>query len=136
MLDQISIFLENKPGRLAAVMNVLGKAGVDIRAFTIADTTDFGIVRIIARDPEKALNALKENEFTAARSRIVGFTIPDHPGEMNKVIEILQEGEANIEYSYSFMGSRPDEADIAIKTKDIEETERLLKAKGIKIIES
>lgn len=135
MLEQISIFLENKPGRLAAVMNVLGKANIDLRAFTIADTTDFGIVRIIAREPEKALATLKENDFTAAANKITGFTIPDHPGEMNKVIEILQAGEVDIEYSYSFMGSRPDEADIAIKTKDNEGTEKLLKSKGIKIIE-
>ncbi len=135
MLEQISIFLENKPGRLAAVMNVLGKANIDLRAFTIADTTDFGIVRIIAREPEKALAVLKENDFTAAANKITGFTIPDHPGEMNKVIEILQAGEVDIEYSYSFMGSRPDEADIAIKTKDNEGTEKLLKSKGIKIIE-
>ncbi len=134
MLEQISIFLENKPGRLAAVMNVLGKANIDLRAFTIADTTDFGIVRIIAREPEKALAVLKENDFTAAANKITGFTIPDHPGEMNKVIEILQAGEVDIEYSYSFMGSRPDEADIAIKTKDNEGTEKLLKSKGIKII--
>ena len=135
MLEQISIFLENKPGRLAAVMNVLGKANIDLRAFTIADTTDFGIVRIIAREPEKALAALKENDFTAAANKITGFTIPDHPGEMNKVIEILQAGGGDIEYRYSFMGSRPDEADIAIKTKDNEGTEKLLKSKGIKIIE-
>ena len=108
MLEQISIFLENKPGRLAAVMNFLGKANIDLRAFTIADTTDFGIVRIIAREPEKALAALKENDFTAAANKITGFTIPDHPGEMNKVIEILQAGGVDIEYSYSFMGSRPD----------------------------
>ena len=135
MLEQISIFLENKPGRLAAVMNVLGKANIDLRAFTIADTTDFGIVRLIAREPEKALAVLKENDFTAAANKITGFTIPDHPGEMNKVIEILQAGEVDIEYSYSFMGSRPDEADIAIKTKDNEGTEKLLKSKGIKIIE-
>ena len=70
MLEQISIFLENKPGRLAAVMNVLGKANIDLRAFTIADTTDFGIVRIIAREPEKALAALKENDFKIGRAHV------------------------------------------------------------------
>lgn len=134
MLDQISIFLENKPGRLAAVMDVLSKAGSDMRAFTIADTTDFGIVRIIVDDTGKALKALKENDFTATSSKVIGVTIPDRPGEMSKVIKILQEANANIEYSYSFMGSRIDEADIAVRVQNNEEAEKALKDKGLKII--
>ncbi len=134
MLDQISIFLENKPGRLAAVMDVLSKANTDMRAFTIADTTDFGIVRIIVDDTEKALKALKENDFTATRSKVIGFTIPDRPGEMSKVIDILQEANASIEYSYSFMGSRADEADIAVRVQDNEAAEKALMDKGVKII--
>ena len=134
MLDQISIFLENKPGRLAAVMKVLKDAGTDLRAFTIADTTDFGIVRIIAADTEKALKALKENDSTATPNKILGVTIPDHPGELNKVIEVLQATNVNIEYSYSFMGSRPDEADIAIRTQNNEAAEQVLRTKGIKLL--
>lgn len=134
MLDQISIFLENKPGRLAAVMKVLKDAGTDLRAFTIADTTDFGIVRIIAADTDKALKALKDNDFTATANKILGVTIPDHPGELYKVIEILQETNVNIEYSYSFMGSRPNEADIAIRTQNNEAAEQVLKTKGIKLL--
>lgn len=134
MLDQISIFLENKPGRLAAVMDVLSKANTDMRAFTIADTTDFGIVRIIVDDTEKALKALKENDFTATRSKVIGFTIPDRPGEMSMVIDILQEANASIEYSYSFMGSRADEADIAVRVQDNEAAEKALMDKGVKII--
>lgn len=134
MLDQISIFLENKPGRLAAVMKVLKDAGTDLRAFTIADTTDFGIVRIIAADTDKALKALKNNDFTATANKIIGVTIPDHPGELYKIIEILQETNVNIEYSYSFMGSRPNEADIAIRTQNNEAAEQVLKTKGIKLL--
>lgn len=134
MLDQISIFLENKPGRLAAVMKVLKDAGTDLRAFTIADTTDFGIVRIIAADTDKALKALKGNDFTATANKILGVTIPDHPGELYKIIEILQETNVNIEYSYSFMGSRPNEADIAIRTQNNEAAEQVLKTKGIKLL--
>lgn len=134
MLDQISIFLENKPGRLAAVMKVLKDAGTDLRAFTIADTTDFGIVRIIATDTDKALKALKDNDFTATANKILGVTIPDHPGELYKIIEMLQETNVNIEYSYSFMGSRPNEADIAIRTQNNEAAEQVLRAKGIKLL--
>lgn len=134
MLDQISIFLENKPGRLAAVMKVLKDAGTDLRAFTIADTTDFGIVRIIAADTDKALKALKDNDFTATANKILGVTIPDHPGELYKIIEMLQETNVNIEYSYSFMGSRPNEADIAIRTQNNEAAEQVLKTKGIKLL--
>lgn len=134
MLDQISIFLENKPGRLAAVMKVLKDAGTDLRAFTIADTTDFGIVRIIAADTDKALKALKDNDFTATANKILGVTIPDHPGELYKIIEMLQETNVNIEYSYSFMGSRPNEADIAIRTQNNEAAEQVLSAKGVKLL--
>ncbi len=134
MLDQISIFLENKPGRLAAVMETLTKAGVDLRAFAIADTTDFGIVRIIASDTEKALKALKDNDFTATSSKIIGVTIPDRPGELNNVIRILQEVNVNVEYSYSFMGSRPDEADIAIRAQNNEAAEEVLRINKVKLI--
>ncbi len=134
MLDQISIFLENKPGRLAAVMEILTEAGVDLRAFTIADTTDFGIVRIIASDTEKALKALKDNDFTATSSKIIGVTIPDRPGELNNVIRILQEVNVNVEYSYSFMGSRPNEADIAIRAQNNEAAEEVLRVNKVKLI--
>lgn len=134
MLDQISIFVENKPGRLAAIMEVLNNAAIDIRAFTIADTTDFGIVRLIASDTKKAISALKENGFTAKHTLVIGFTIPDYPGAMNEVISILQKNEINIEYSYSLMGKRENQADIAIRVQDNEKAEAVLKAAGIKLI--
>ena len=134
MLDQISIFVENKPGRLAAIMEVLNNASIDIRAFTIADTTDFGIVRLIANDTNKAISALKENGFTAKHTKVIGFTIPDYPGAMNEVIANLQKNEINIEYSYSLMGKRENQADIAIRVQDNDKAEAVLKESGIKLI--
>ena len=134
MLDQISIFVENKQGRLAAIMDVLHGAQVDIRAFTIADTTDFGIVRIIVNDTEKALKSLKDGGFTAKVTQVIGFTIEDIPSAMYQVISALQEAQINIEYSYSLMGKRANQADIAIRVGDNEKTEQVLREKGIKLI--
>lgn len=136
MLDQISIFVENKPGRLAAIMEALNNRQIDIRAFTIADTTDFGIVRVIANDTEKALAALKESGFTATHTKVIGFTIPDYCGAMNKVISVLQSEHINIEYSYSLMGKKANQADIAIRVADSEAAEKVLRANGIQLIDT
>lgn len=136
MLDQISIFVENKPGRLAAIMEVLNNAKIDIRAFTIADTTDFGIVRIIVNDTDKAIATLKDNGFTAKHTKVIGFTIPDHPGAMNEVISILQKNSINIEYSYSLMGKKANEADIAIRVQDNDKAQSVLSGAGIKLIDT
>ena len=134
MLDQISIFVENKQGRLAAIMDVLHNAQVDIRAYTNADTTDFGSGRIVANDTEKARKSLKDGGFTAKVTQIIGFTIEDIPSAMYKVISALQEAKINIEYSYSLMGKRANQADIAIRVDDNEKTEQVLREKGIKLI--
>ena len=136
MLDQISIFVENKPGRLAAIVDVLHSGEIDIRAFTIADTTDFGIVRVIVNDTEKALKSLKEGGFTAKLTKVIGFTIDDRPGAMYDVISALQAAERNIEYSYSLMGKRENQADIAIRVGDNEKTEQVLREKGFHLIDT
>lgn len=136
MLDQISIFVENKPGRLAAIMDALNSNEIDIRAFTIADTTDFGIIRIIVNDTPKALAALKESGFTATHTRVLGFTIPDYCGAMNKVISALQKESINIEYSYSLMGKKENKADIAIRVADNAAAEKVLRDNGIQLIDT
>lgn len=136
MLDQISIFVENKPGRLAAIMEVLNNEKIDIRAFTIADTTDFGIIRIIVSDTEKAMKALKESGFTAKHSQVIGFTIPDYCGAMNNVISALQNANINIEYSYSLMGKKENKADIAIRVQENDKAQAVLEENGITLIDT
>lgn len=136
MLKQISVFVENKSGRLCAIMEVLNEAKINIRALSIADTTDFGIVRLIVNETEKTLEALKENNFTANITNVIGFTIEDQFGALYNVIKTFDDNKINIEYSYSLMGKNHGEADIVIR---VEESEReraieILRKENIKLI--
>ncbi|MDR0222384.1 MAG: hypothetical protein LBI38_02460 [Oscillospiraceae bacterium] len=134
MLKQISIFVENKAGRLCAVMETLAAAKIDVRAMTIADTSEFGIVRLIVNDAEKAAGALRENNFTAKITEVIAFTIPDHFGALYDVIKLLGENGVNIEYSYSLMGKNQSEADIVVKVGDAEKAGKILSGAGVKLI--
>ncbi|MCL2633140.1 MAG: hypothetical protein FWD34_01355 [Oscillospiraceae bacterium] len=134
MLQQISVFVENKSGRLYAVMETLSKATVDIRAMTIADTSDFGIVRLIVNDADKALQALNAENFTVKVTDVIGFTIPDKFGALCDVVRVLGEKDINIEYSYSLMGKEKGEADIVIRVNDTQKAEEILTGAGVKLI--
>lgn len=134
MLKQISVFVENKSGRLCAIMETLDRAGIDIRAMSIADTTDFGIVRLIVSDADKALTALKADSFTAKSAEVIGFTIQDHSGALYEVVKAFDEQGLNIEYSYSLMGKNQGEADIVVRATDNEKAAALLREKGIRLI--
>ena len=100
-IDQISVFVENKTGRLAGIMEVLNKAGIDIRAMTIADTADFGILRMIVDDTDKAIEALKADGCTAAVTKVIAFTIPDVSGALYNVMGKIHDCGINVEYMYS-----------------------------------
>jgi len=134
MLQQISIFVENKAGRLSAVMETLADAGIDVRALTIADTADFGIVRIIVGDTNKAADALRGAGFAVKTTEVVGFKIPDHFGTLCEAVKALSAGGVNIEYSYSLAGRTIGEADIVVRVKDSEKAAEILTKAGIELI--
>ena len=134
MLDQISVFAENKKGRLAAIMKLINDNGIDIRALTIADTTDFGIVRMIVSSAEEALKIFRENNCIASAAKVTAFTINDRAGAMYEVVRLLEEQDINIEYCYSLMGKKENMADIVIKTNQTEKAEQILTANGIALI--
>ncbi|MCL1824168.1 MAG: hypothetical protein FWG44_08200 [Oscillospiraceae bacterium] len=134
MLQQISTFVENKSGRLCAVMKALNEAKINIRALSIADTTDFGIVRLIVDDTEKALGALKEQGFTATVTEVIGFKIEDHFGAMFGVVNLFSDEGINIEYSYSLMGKNQGEADIVVRVTEKEKATEILTKNNIKLI--
>lgn len=134
MLDQISVFVENKKGRLAAIMKLINDNGIDIRALTIADTTDFGIVRMIVSSAEEALKIFRENNCIASAAKVTAFTINDRAGAMYEVVRLLEEQDINIEYCYSLMGKKENMADIVIKTNQTEKAEQILTANGIALI--
>lgn len=102
IIKQVSVFLENKQGRLNDVTKILADAGINMSAFTIADTSDFGILRMIVSDPDKACTVLKENSFSVKTTEVVLAKTPNKPGSLSKLLDILQQEEVFIEYMYAF----------------------------------
>lgn len=102
-VEQISIFLENKTGRLADVTDALGVAGINIRALSLADTSDFGILRLIVNDPEKAKVVLREKGFTVARNNVVAVEVDDRPGGLHDILSMLENNGVNVEYMYAYI---------------------------------
>lgn len=108
IIKQLSIFVENRLGRLAEITKTLGDAGVDIRALSLADTTDFGILRLIVNRPEEAILALKEAHLAVSLTDVIAVGIPDEPGSFGKLVQLLGEKGINIDYMYAFV-SRTDQ---------------------------
>jgi len=102
-VEQISVFLENRPGGLEHVTRVLADADINIRALSLADTSDFGILRLIVNDMESAAKALQGDGFTVKRSHVVAVEIPDRPGGMHSISKVLTENSINVEYAYAFV---------------------------------
>ena len=100
-VEQISVFMENKAGRLAQITRILGEADVNILALSLADTADFGILRIIVTDNDKAVDALKAEGFTVRRNDVLAIDVPDKPGGLADFLEILKSNDINIEYMYA-----------------------------------
>ncbi len=134
-LKQISVFLENKSGRLSELTRVLGEHEINIRALSIADTEDFGILRLIVNDPEKAWKVLKERGFTVSGTRIIAVEIPDVPGGLAGVLEILEAHAINIEYIYAFVGQRRGNAVVVFRVEDIDNAVKILQEKGFHLLD-
>lgn len=135
MAKQISVFLENKAGRLAHVTRVLGEAGINIRALSIADTSDFGILRLIVSDPDKAYEILKESGFTVSETEVIAVQVPDSPGGLAAVLEQMSEENLNIEYLYAFLGTSENNALVIFKVEDIEKARQAFTKRGIKFLD-
>lgn len=108
--EQLSVFLENRAGRLAEVTRTLAEAGVNIRALSLADTSDFGILRHIVCNHEKAQTVLKEKGFTLGRTHVVAVEVPDQPGGLDAILQLMAENGINVEYMYAFAQSATDNA--------------------------
>jgi len=105
-LNQISVFLENRPGQLQTLTDALARRSINMRALSLAETSEFGIVRIIVDDLAAASSALTEEGFIHTVTKVLGVAIPDEPGGLNRVLRILSEGGINIEYMYAFLGTK------------------------------
>lgn len=134
-IKQISIFVENKPGRLADITAILAKRDIDIRALSIADTTDYGILRLIVSKPDKAVEVIREEGMTVSATNVLGIAIPDEPGGFAKAIAVLAENEISVEYAYAFITPRVGEAYIILRVADNDLAADVLTKAGIRLIE-
>lgn len=135
-VEQISIFIENKSGRLAEITAILGKSGINIRALSLADTSDFGILRLIVDDSEKALKVLKEQRFTVSITNVIGVAVPDSPGGLTSILQILDQNNVNVEYMYAFVERSGDNAVIIFRFDNIDEAIDALTKNGVNILPS
>lgn len=133
-VEQLSVFLENKSGRLADVAGVLAGAGINIRALSLADTTDFGILRLIVSDNEKAKKALKENGFTVGNTEVIAVEVPDRPGGLANILDIMKNSGINVEYMYAFVQKSGQEAIIVFRFDELEKAIAALQKSGIRIL--
>ena len=133
-VEQISIFIENKSGRLAEVSGILGDAGVNIRALSLADTSDFGILRLIVDNSEKALKVLRQHNFTVSKTEVIGVEVPDSPGGLASILKILDNNDVNVEYMYAFVERSGDNAVIIFRFDDVDEAISALTRNGVKIL--
>jgi len=132
--EQISIFLENRAGRLEEVTRVLGEGGISIRALSLADTSDFGILRLIVSDHEKAKQLLKEHGFTVGRNAVVAVEVSDAPGGLHSVLHLLCGNGINVEYMYAFVHQREESAVIIFRFDRTDQAIELLQQHHIPII--
>jgi hypothetical protein len=124
LAKQLSIFLENKSGRLNEVTDILGRADINLSAMSIAENSDFGILRCIVSDPDRAYQVLKENHFAVKITDVIGFQCPNTSGSLSVVLKKLSEKGVFIEYMYSFANG--DHATVVIRPTDLEECDRIL----------
>lgn len=134
-VEQLSIFIENKSGRLAEVTSILSNAGINIRALYLADTADFGILRLIVNDTEKAKNVLRFNGFTVEKTKVVAIEVPDRPGGLSSILNTIKDEGINVEYMYAFVAKSGENAIVIFRFDDSERADSVLKKSGVKIIE-
>ena len=134
-VKQISVFLENKSGRLAAVTQLFAEKNINIRALSIADTTDFGILRLIVDRPDEAYQALKENAFTVSTTEVIAVEMDDSPGGLAGILQTMEEEKINLEYLYAFIGTTSSNAMVIFRVEGIDRAIELLTSKGVKVLE-
>jgi len=133
-LKQLTVFVENKQGALVAITDTLAKHNVNIRALSIADTEDFGILRLIVNDNETALKTLTDEGYLLKTTEVVGVKIGDEPGKLSKALGVLDKADINMEYLYAFMSRTEKHAYVVLRVADNTSAETALEAEGFHII--
>jgi len=132
-IDQLSVFVENKQGKLVEVVEAVGAAGIDLRALSIADTSDFGVLRIIVDRPVDALKQLTDLGYVVRMNQVLPVSIDDTPGSLGKTLRILADNGINVEYTYAFVAHGKDRAFVILRVEDNDKAEAILRKAGVKI---
>jgi hypothetical protein len=133
--EQISIFLENKAGRLSEVTRIFEEGRINIRALSLADTSDFGILRLIVNDNEKAKRLLKENDFTVRSTEVVAVEVPDKPGGLHQILMALAKAGVNVEYMYAFVRQSGQNAVLIFRFDNTAAAAEVLRREGVQVID-
>ena len=131
ILEQVSVFVENKPGALSEITTSLAEAGIDLKAFTVADKSEFGVLRFLSDAPEKALALLKRNGWVASITHVVAVKMADKPGSLAKVLKMLADKSVQVEYLYAFVAQEEARAYVVLRVENPNDAEKLLEAAGI-----
>ena len=133
-VEQISIFLENKSGRLAEVTEVLARAGINIRSLSLADTADFGILRLIVDRTDRANKVLRETGFTVAKTEVIALEVPDVPGGLARILSVLDGAGVNVEYMYAFARQSADKAIVIFRFDELDRAIKVLLDAGVRVL--
>jgi hypothetical protein len=133
-VEQISVFLENKTGRLSEVTGILAEANVNIRALALADTSDFGVLRLIVDDNRRAISVLKENGFTVGSTQVVAALVKDTPGGLHHILETLQASDINVEYMYAYVRHTREDAVMIFRFDNVTAAIDVMQKNNISVI--
>jgi hypothetical protein len=133
-VEQISVFMENRPGGLEQVMRIMKDANINIRTLSLADTSDFGVLRLIVNDVDKASRALRDNGLRVSRTTVVAVEVPDRPGGLHGILAALTEESINVEYLYAFVEKSGENAVIIFRFDDTEAAIKVLQRHGFSVL--
>ena len=134
-INQIYVFIENKPGKLAEFTDILSKNNIDMRAMSIAETPDFGVLRIIVNDSYNAACVIREAGYVFSITPVLAVAIPDEPGSLGQILKIMGKGEVNLEYLYAFTAPKKDWAYMVFRVQDNEKAIEVLSKNGVKLLD-
>jgi hypothetical protein len=132
-IKQISLFVENRPGRTAKVSKTLSDAGVNIRALTIAEAGDFGVIRMVVDNPDKGYKVLHDSGFTVSTTDVLAVEMKDTPGGLYEIVDTLGSNKINVDYAYAFVTAKAERAMLILRVDDLSRAKQVLSAKGVKI---
>ena len=134
MIEQLSVFLQNEPGKLVAITRILADGGIDLRALSIADTSDFGVLRMLVSDTRKAKELLSANNFVVGVTNVTVVPVPNVPGGLSQVLELLSNEDVNIEYMYSLIAHGDKQAYMVFRVADEEKLLQVLQENGLEVV--